>query len=378
MPTVEPLVEKIEPNRATEQEVEEEKVAPETTGHKPSEDDRCQSTVDTDEDRVSSTNETFSQPPPDSIASDTSPSSKRSGKEDVDYSSYDNGKRVLFHPLYNNSHHHSPADDEPRERHNPKTTNERDLQQNNANEFPGRNQGGGAFQRGRGGCGMGRGGPPFRGGRGNNFGRGGGFINNNINNAGGPLPPNQFNPDFHPMPPMMNNRMPGPPQMMHRPQGGPGMRPDFRPNMQQGNFHGPRQPMMRPPFDHPQQGSQQYGGPPMNPYRPHPRIPDQMNLGPRGRLPFPGNHYGPSNFNHNRMNGPQQQQFGGPHQMAPYQQPQPQPLPPQGPAMMNQGPMMGGGPGMAHNPPAMAPMMPRKVLINPNFKGGGVEAATSE
>lgn len=107
MPTVKPLVEKIEPNRANEQEVEEEKVAPETTGHKPSEDDRCQSTVDTDEDRVSSTNETFSQPPPDSIASDTSPSSKRSGKEDVDYSSYDNGKRVLFHPLYNNSHHHS-------------------------------------------------------------------------------------------------------------------------------------------------------------------------------------------------------------------------------------------------------------------------------
>lgn len=188
------------------------------------------------------------------------------------------------------------------------------------------------------------------------------------------------------------------------------MRPDFHPNMQQGNFgrppfnsDGPRPPMMRPPFDMPNQQQQPnhfggggIGGPPMNQYRhPHPRMADPMNqMGPRGgggggRPPFPGqqHHFGPNNFNHNRMNGPQQ--FPGP--MPPYQQ-QPQPLP-QRPTMMNNNrlPMMGGG-GLAGMPPSgggppgvggvpsvgMAALLPRKVLINPNFKGGGVEAATSE
>lgn len=263
----------------------------------------------------------------------------------------------------------------------------------------------------------GRGGPPFRGGSRGGFNRGGGFPNN-TNNQGGPPLNNQFypnenfnpmngggggggggNPDFHhpqgpgPMP-MMNNRMPGPPQMMHRPHGPPGpvgMRPDFHPNMQQGNFgrppfqnEGPRPNMMRPPFD---QQPHFGGGPPMNAYRPHPRMPDQMNMGPRGRPPFPP-HYGPNNFNPNRMNGPPQQfggGVGGPPQMQPY--PQQAPLPQRPP--MNQQPMMGGGgigpgqgpvnmPPSGHNAVGMAPMLPRKVLINPNFKGGGVEAATSE
>lgn len=250
------------------------------------------------------------------------------------------------------------------------------------------------------------GGPPFRGGRGGNFGGRGGFGNNN-NHQNQFYPSENFNPHHQqqgpgpgpgPMP-MLNNRMPGPPQMMHRPLGGhggggpPGMRPDFHPNMQGGNFggppfpnDGPRPPMMRPPFDPPQQPPYGGGGggPPMNnPYRPHQhpqRMPnDPMNMGPRQRPPFHGPPHPPyaqNSFNQNRMNGPPQQ-FGGPHQsMPPYQQQ------PQGPPIMNQGSsMMPGGQGMPPNGMAvggMAPIMPRKVLINPNFKGGGVEAATSE
>lgn len=399
------------PRNNISHEEQEVKVQPETTIPAGDvEEQHCQSTVseqDPDDDRVSSTNEcgkdtdveyNSSQQAPDSNASDASPTVRRSAKEDFDYSSYDN-------------------DDEPRQRHNPKTTSERELaqqqqqQQNSANEFPGRIQGG--YQRGgRGGRGGGP--PPFRGGRGG-FNRGVGMGYGNNNN----LAPNQFypgDPNFNSMNnnnggpplgppgggggpmPMMNNRMPGPggpPQMMHRPPLGGGMRPDFHPHMQQGNFgrppfanDGPRGPMMRPPFDHmgnaqqlPPQPHFGGGGAPM--FRPHPRMPDH---GPRGRPPFPQgpngppNPYGPNNFN--AMNGPQS--FGGPmQQMGPYPQQMPPQRPimsgrPPGPNMMSSGPMMG-GPGMAsNNTGAIAPIIPRKVLINPNFKGGGVEAATSE
>lgn len=297
--------------------------------------------------------------------------------------------------LYSNSN--PPiTDDEPRERHNPKTTSERDLNPPNMeNDFRNRNQG---FQRG--GRGGGRGGPPFRGGR---FGRGGGggvgpynqqpnqfYPNENFNPMNGG-PPQQHIDFVHqgPAGPMMGNRMPGPPpQMMHRPQLGGGMRPDFRPNMnyhQRPPFPNDVRPMMRPPFD-PQQPTQPLphytnnnNGGPMNAYRSH--QPDPMNMGPRGA--FPGNNFGPNNFN--RMHRPQQFRAPQQQQMPPYQQQQqlqPQ-ISPQRPPMMNRVPMMNpqmGGPMNAPSagPAGMAPMMPRKVLINPNFKGGGVEAATSE
>lgn len=384
------------------QESLEQEVEPQPAEEEQQQQQVCQSTVEetatNDEERVSSTNEcpkesdpeSSTAPPPDS---DTSPS-KRSSKEDLDYSSFDNGKQSLTISTTPTTTPPAPliADDEPRERHNPKTTSERDLNPPNMeNDFRNRNQSQGFQRGGRGGRG---GPPPFRGGR---FGRGGGGVgpynqppnqfypNENFNPMnGGPPPQQQQHLDFGPGP-MMGNRMPGPPppqQMMHRPQ--LNMRPDFRPNM---NYHQRPpfdvRPMMRPPFD-PQQPTQPLphynnnhnNGGPMNTYRSH--QPDPMGLGPRGA--FPANNFGPSNFN--RMHRPQQFGPGQQQPMPPYQQ-QPQ-LSPQRPPMMNH--QMGGGGGVpapmgpmnSTGPPGMAPMMPRKVLINPNFKGGGVEAATSE
>lgn len=54
-------------------------------------------------------------------------------------------------------------------------------------------------------------------------------------------------------------------------------------------------------------------------------------------------------------------------------------LPMMGGGLAGMPPSGGGPPGVGGVPSVgMAALLPRKVLINPNFKGGGVEAATSE
>jgi hypothetical protein len=148
-----------------------------------------------------------------------------------------------------------------------------------------------------------------------------------------PLGPGQYGQDFRP-----NYRGPFQGQQFGR----PGPRPEYsnhnrpgmmRPMMRPGGWDGPQQrfmerggfdPRMRMPM-----GPGQNSGPYRPPYQPMP-----LNSG--GGPPM-------------RMRPPMQQQMGGPP----------------GPSMM----MTPGGP--PHG------LMPRKVLINPNFKGG-VEAATSK
>lgn len=246
-----------------------------------------------------------------------------------------------------------------------------------------------------------------RGGGHNNgrFGRPGFNNNNNINNNmnnnhnnNQPFHPNEnFNPqNQHPMDfnPMMRGG-----QMM-------GMRPDFHPQMPPNGFGGnqgggnlpfqgrPMMGMRSPPFDPkpPQMygnsggprpfgptmnnGPQQHFGPPRFQGCNRPNLPPQVGF----NMPMPGGPQLPQQSPRqmgafNRM--PMPPQFGPPRQMGPYpshnnpqlppiqQQPNLQPPP------MNQPPVP---PLMAQNP---APVIARKVLINPNFKGG-VQAAKSK
>lgn len=100
------------PNNVTHFEQTEKVVQPEA-----SQEQHCQSTVaeqENDEERVSSTNECpkdseSSQVHPDSNASDISPSPRKSLKEDLDYSSYDNGECGLSISFPSSNHTPSPC-----------------------------------------------------------------------------------------------------------------------------------------------------------------------------------------------------------------------------------------------------------------------------
>lgn len=183
-------------------------------------------------------------------------------------------------------------------------------------------------------------------------------------------PPNnqQYPPQYRPMPP--NHIRPGPGRPM--PFGGPnaaGGPPMYGPR---GNRmpgippHNQRPPLM-PPHQMPP-GNR----PPFGVYPNAPMPPMRGNMPPQHRFPpgagpgpgFPPMRPGPGPAGNNMMMRPMPQRM-------PMQQPQPQPQPqphplPVGPAQL-----------MGVTPNAVSLLPKRKVLINPNFKGG-VQAATSK